>query len=427
MAKIAYEDKNKDAALDSAPTLWRDIDANEVKNSVNALYDSVADVDLAVNSVQFDTTPAALPNADGLLQWNAEDGTLNLGMSGGDITMQIGQELFTKVVNKTAAPILNGTLVYFSGRLGLRPTIAPAKGDAKATSLVAGMATQDIAVNDEGYICTNGYVRGIKTNYATFVEGDKLWLSKTTAGTFTNVEPTQPHYCDVIGSVGIVNPSQGSVLIGITRHVSLDDLSAYNIDGHGIETTGDLLITFPAVKTLVLSEPTYRDEYPAMVIPASGAAAPDDTAHTIGGVARTLRAFDGNATQEILSGSFEIPHDYMIGEAIEVHVHWRPSTTGTGTVKWYLDWEYSPPNAAPIPQTVLSIEVSIASNKQYFHLLSSLGNLPQPSTPFAIGGKIGFNIRRTPTTDTYADDALLEQISLHVPCDTMGSRQIYVK
>jgi hypothetical protein len=55
--------------------------------------------------------------------------------------------------------------------------------------------------------------------------------------------------------------------------------------------------------------------------------------------------------------------------------------------------------------------------------------MPEPSTPFAIGGKIGFNIRRTPTDeeDTYAGDALLEQIALHIPCDTNGSRQIYIK
>jgi len=135
----------------------------------------------------------------------------------------------------------------------------------------------------------------------------------------------------------------------------------------------DLLITTGAQKTVVFATPTYRDEYPAMVIPASGAAAPDAVGHTIGGVARTLYGFDGNATQEILSGSIEIPHDYMIGQPIEVHVHWRPSTTGTGTVIWYFDYEYSPPNAAPIPQVTMSVEVNIASNKQYFHLLDSIG------------------------------------------------------
>jgi len=164
-----------------------------------------------------------------------------------------------------------------------------------------------------------------------------------------------------------------------------------------------------------------------MVIPATGAAAPDEVAHTIGNVARTMRGFDGNNTQEILSGSFEIPHDYMIGQPIEVHVHWRPATTATGTVKWYFDYEYSPPNAAPIPQVTMSNTATLLADSQYKHLLLTLGEMPQPSTPFGIGGKIGFNLRRTPADDTFSGDALLEQISLHIPCDTAGSRQIYVK
>lgn len=46
-----------------------------------------------------------------------------------------------------------------------------------------------------------------------------------------------------------------------------------------------------------------------------------------------------------------------------------------------------------------------------------------------LGGKIGFNLRRTPSDvrDTYGADVLFEQIALHVPCDMLGSRQIYIK
>lgn len=180
-------------------------------------------------------------------------------------------------------------------------------------------------------------------------------------------------------------------------------------------------------ENFVLLSPNYRDEYPAILLPAAGQAAPDVVVHTVGGVVRSFYGFDGGTTEERLGGSIEIPHDYMMGEQIEAHVHWRPATTGTGTVIWYFDWEYSPPDAAPIPQTTLSVEVTIASNKQYWHLLSTFGFLAEPATPFSLGGKIGFNIRRTPTTDTYAGDALLEQPSIHVPIDTLGSSQIYVK
>jgi hypothetical protein len=224
-------------------------------------------------------------------------------------------------------------------------------------------------------------------------------------------------------------PSEFSTTTIEALQTALNSIPYDPLNIEEIVATDDLTITTGENKTLVLSSPTWRDEYPEIIVPASGSAAPDSVGATIGGIARQMYSFDGANTTEILSGSFEIPHDYMIGETIEVHVHWRPSTTGTGDVKWFFDWEYSPANAASITQTTLSKVETIGSNKQFWHLITSIGNLPQPSTPFGIGGKIGFNIRRTPSDagDTYTGDALLEQISLHVPCDTNGSRQIYVK
>ena len=51
------------------------------------------------------------------------------------------------------------------------------------------------------------------------------------------------------------------------------------------------------------------------------------------------------------------------------------------------------------------------------------------TTGFSLGGKIGFNLRRSPAgvNDTYGADALFEQIAMHVEIDTLGSRQRYVK
>lgn len=219
-----------------------------------------------------------------------------------------------------------------------------------------------------------------------------------------------------------------SVIQTITAAKTFNTLT---LNAPDISAVGDFTIKTGPEKIVVYEQPTYRDEYPVALLPAGGAAAPDEVDHTIGGVQRRVRGFDGNATEERLSGSFEISHDYMVnayavaGRGIEAHLHWRPSTTGTGTVTWYLDWEYSPPNAAPIPQATIQVTATIDSNKQYWHLLHSFGILLQPSTPFSLGGKIGFNLRRTPTTDSYAGDALLEQCALHIPCDKNGSRKIY--
>jgi hypothetical protein len=197
-----------------------------------------------LEGIQFDTTPSTSNAAEGLLRWNSTDGTLDLGMSGGDITQQIGQELFTKVRNESGyETISNGQAVYISGRTGVYPDVQKARSDSETTSRVLGIATQDIASPAYGYITTTGYVRGIKTDYTgagiwgtTWVTGDLLYVSKTNAGVLTNVEPDEPHHSDVIGTVGVVSSNQGSILVTLDRHKTLEELT--DVDGTALTTTG---------------------------------------------------------------------------------------------------------------------------------------------------------------------------------------------
>lgn len=201
---------------------------------------------ITVPGIQFDTTATPSTNAEGLLQWNATDGTLDLGMDEGNITMQIGQEMFMKVRNVSGSTIPNGTPVYVSGRTGNRPNIYPAKGDAEATSRVVGVTTQDIDSPADGFVTTVGYVRQIKTNYSgtgdwgtTWVEGDLLYVSKDVAGQLTNVEPDAPHHSDVVGTVEIVGAlGIGSILIAPDRHKTLTELS--DVNGTALTTLGQI-------------------------------------------------------------------------------------------------------------------------------------------------------------------------------------------
>ena len=178
----------------------------------------------------------------------------------------------------------------------------------------------------------------------------------------------------------------------------------------------------------------WRDEYVGGVwVPASAQAAPDEVNVTVGGVATRKYSFDGNNTEERLSNSFEIPHDMLHDkvndgtESIEWHVHFMPSTTGVGDVKWFLDWCYIPPNGAPIPMDSVFCIKSV-SNNQYGNMLCSV-DLPVPAGGFYLGGIIEFVLRRSPADaqDTYAADALLIKTALHVPCDAFGSHERYIK
>ena len=194
-----------------------------------------------VDYIQFNTGAIPRTSQPGLTQWNATDETLDLGMPVG-IRLQLGQELQLKARNNTGSTIYNGTPVYQSGMLGNRPTIALAKGDADTTSKVIGLLTQDILDNNDGKVTTFGYVRNIDTTGTpygeTWADGDTLWVSKTTVGYLTNTEPAVPHHSDIVGQVVNAHQTQGSILVNIRHHKTLEELS--DVDGTPLTTTGQI-------------------------------------------------------------------------------------------------------------------------------------------------------------------------------------------
>ena len=190
------------------------------------------------DSVKYNTLQELeTPIVEGETRWNSTDGTLDLGM--GDITQQIGQELFIKAHNRTGATIPNGTPVYIDGRQGNRPKIWLAKSDSESTSAVIGVTTQDIENLHDGFVTTFGYVRQIKTNYSGWNEGDKLYVSKTTAGLLTNVEPAVPHHSDVVGQVAVLGAEGiGSIFVNISKHFTLEELT--DVDGTPLTADGQI-------------------------------------------------------------------------------------------------------------------------------------------------------------------------------------------
>ena len=347
MAKIAYEDKNKEATVDTAPTLWRDIDANEVKNSVNALYD---EVDLAANSVQFDTTPAALPNADGILQWNETANTLDIGLEGGTVRGQVFEDTLIRVKNNTGTTLLNGKAVYIVDRQGNLPLVAYAKGDVVATSKVIGILTQDLADGATGRVNITGYVRNIKTDYSgagawgtTWNENDLLYVSKSVAGQLTNVEPAAPHHSDIVGSVGISGGlGIGSVLVSIDRHKTMSELS--DINGTALTADGQIAVWHNDTKLFDfdknINSYIRNDVYERHIQLAALAdgnvanqATPIDF-FTVGGV-----QFATSGTKNAFC-QWEIADDWN-GANIFFEVDWFPDSaamTGTDTVEWQIEY-----------------------------------------------------------------------------------------
>lgn len=175
-----------------------------------------------VNYVQFNTTYAGA-SAEGRLYWDATDGTLAVGMPGGNVHLQIGQESILRAVNKTGSDLLNGQVVYINGAQGQRPTIALAKANSELTSAhTIAMLTEDIANNNNGYVTTFGLVRDVNTS--GYSNGDTLYLSPTTSGGLTITKPTAPNHLVTVGYCVHSDATAGIILVNISNGYELDEL-----------------------------------------------------------------------------------------------------------------------------------------------------------------------------------------------------------
>lgn len=146
--------------------------------------------------LQFDVSAAheVLP---GQLAWNADDGTVDIGMDGGNVTMQVGLETYFHV--KADSTINDGDVVMAVGAVGTSGKIlaAPANiTDPIQGKYILGVATEPIAPNGFGFITTFGIVRGLDTTGSevseTWSVGTVLYYKPGSVGKMSKYDPDAP-------------------------------------------------------------------------------------------------------------------------------------------------------------------------------------------------------------------------------------------
>ena len=192
----------------------------------------LGEFEIKAGQVEFDQTPTGTAGV-GVMRWNDSDGTVDLGLKGGNVTLQIGQESVLRVVNKTATNInlleANYQAVRVTGAQGqrLKVDLALATTDPLSAETL-GLVTETINNNQEGFITTSGLVRGINTTGSlqgeTWADGDILYLSPTTAGRATKVKPVAPNHLIILGYVIHAHITQGSIFVKVDNGYELDEL-----------------------------------------------------------------------------------------------------------------------------------------------------------------------------------------------------------
>jgi len=170
------------------------------------------------------------------MRWNNTDGTADLGLKGGNVTLQLGQEMVIRAVNKSGGDLLEANyqavrlrLVSEGGAAGQRLAVKLALADSDINSATTiGLVTETINNNQEGFITTIGVVREINTTGSlqgeTWVDGDILYLSPTVAGQLTNIKPVAPDHLVVVGYVEYAHAIHGKIYVKCDNGYELDEL-----------------------------------------------------------------------------------------------------------------------------------------------------------------------------------------------------------
>lgn len=393
---------------------------------------------LGADYIDFNKSPTVTMQ-EARLAWDSDAGTLMLGMPGGNVTLQIGQEMHIKARNSEVTTITNGTVVYIYGATGsnLQVKRADANVEAEANATIA-IATEDVGANQPGYFTTFGIVHDVNTLGLT--EGATIYLSET-SGQFTTTKPTAPAYIVRLGHVLVANASTGQLFVKIDNVPSVADLSGVNITS---TADGNLLHYDGATGTWINRGPKFGavgagnySEFEAdgtfkmngdatvwrdLITSASNlrpGASPPSFAVFSGNI--YAFRFDDAFTHE-LHGSIEMQHDYKEGSNFDFHIHWAPSTTNTGNCRWGLEYSIANDGAAfPTPTTVYAVSAGAGVVNQ--HTRVSIATIT--GTGFTIGTVMAYRIFRDGTNgaDTFTGNAFLISAGVHYECDTIGSRQ----
>jgi hypothetical protein len=182
------------------------------------------------------------------MTWNDTDGTVDIGMKGGNVTLQVGQEQLVRVVNKSGVNLLESTYgaVKILGSQGNRLSVKLAQADSDDNSAeTLGLATENIDNNQEGFVTANGLVRNINTTGALqgelWNDGDVLYLSPTVAGRITNIKPQAPQHTVIVGYVIRAHANVGSIFVKVDNGYEIDELHNVRINT-GSLGYGDLLM-----------------------------------------------------------------------------------------------------------------------------------------------------------------------------------------
>lgn len=388
---------------------------------------------------------------EGRVFWDYTNHTLAMYNDNSEVKLQIGQESWIRVVNRTTSAIPNGTVVRINGAQGDRPTIIPVIADSSyGAEGTIGIATHHIGVNEEGYITTEGIVNDVNTS--GFYLGAPLFLSDTVSGGYRTTPPPAPATTVFVGICTRVHQNTGKIFATIrvnSRIASLSDVdgniprNGYILGYNSVSSMWDATnqLNTSGGFTFGTSASFSKFEQDTGFISAAGSAcAWDDLLSPATSInpagSPTPPSIDNTDGSLIFTATgvntvtvwFQLPHAWKVGSELRPHLHWYKSASTSGYVNWEVKYKYAGLGASFGSFTgLLSGTVQVPdSNSANVHAITRFPVID--GSGLTISSMVCVWVQRTTTSgDTYSGNAHLIGVDIHYQKDTQGSRQEYIK
>lgn len=191
---------------------------------------------ISTQYVDFDIN-AAPAFQTGRVNWVDDTKTIAIDTELSDFQIEVGHQNVIRVRNNTGATILRGRAVYISGSQGNRPLIRTASWEIDPTSAgTVGLVAADISDNGNGYVISNGLIRGVNTT--AFTAGVVLYLSSS--GQLGTTAPVAPLHAVRMGKV-ITSAVSGIIHVDIDNGYEIGELHDV-VDNSTNSTFGSLLV-----------------------------------------------------------------------------------------------------------------------------------------------------------------------------------------
>ena len=421
---------NKKVNLSSGTVTWLDIEANDITaNSQLFVADDIVHEGDTDTYIAFSTDQQDFYCGSALMMSLIEDTTdsVALNPSGGAVNVVVGAESTIypfEVRDSTATTDDVQTIAHFFSECSGVPTdnfggsiILGATDTGTASDIVADISW---AWSDATFECgslTFGIKEGSGVEPALKLTNDGSDTAMTVI-CISDPSITADFTVDCSGDLKIESYDNTIIVPAASSNVFL---GAEYSSGNYCEVEADGTIE------LIGDATGYEDEN---INPLIGwrdeAGYPDKI--SIASTSIECVAFD-KATEEAFSGGLEVPHSAKLGATLSFHVHWSPTDTDTGDVRWGLEYAFFQEDTGAVSTGTTIYVTDTAGGTAWVRQTVAFASISVPASE--LGLQFAFRLFRdaTDVADTYDNDAAITStVGLHYEIDTpAGSRTVTTK